>query len=76
MLHGVPMPNGQLLTSPQVAQRLGCSVRTVHRLVDSEELKPAQKLPGPNGAFLFDQDDVETLKKARDGASPAYATSP
>ena len=54
------MPNG-LLTSPQVAHLLGCSTRTVHRLVTSEELIPAQKLPGPNGAYLFRRSDVEAL---------------
>jgi hypothetical protein len=69
------MPNGQLLTSPQVALRLSCSVRTVHRLVDSGDLTPAQKLPGPNGAFLFSEDDVEAMKRSREG-SPAFATSP
>jgi len=60
----MPMPNG-LLTSPEVAQRLGCSVRTVHRLVISEDLIPAQKLPGPNGAFLFDPTVVEMFRRQR-----------
>lgn len=53
------MPTGVLLTSPQVATRLGCSVRTVHRMVKDNLLQPAQKLPGPNGAFLFDEDVVQ-----------------
>ena len=65
MLHGVPMPNGSLLTSPEVAARLGCSVRTVHRLVTSDQLIPAQKLPGPNGAFLFDPNVVEMFRRQR-----------
>ena len=52
------MPNG-LLTSPEVALRIGRSNRTVHRLVASNQLIPAQKLPGPNGAFLFDPAVVE-----------------
>lgn len=54
------MPNG-LLTSPQVAARLGRSNRTVHRLVESGDLVPEQKLPGPNGAFLFDPEVVESF---------------
>ncbi len=59
------MPNGTLLTSPEVAQQLRCSVRTVHRLVTSNQLTPAQKLPGPNGAFLFDAAVVETYRRQR-----------
>lgn len=63
------MPNGALLTSPEVAQRLGCSVRTVHRLVTSNDLIPAQKLPGPNGAFLFDRAAVEDFRRQRQDAA-------
>lgn len=62
------MPNG-LLTSPQVAHLLGCSTRTVHRLVDGNELIPAQKLPGPNGAFLFDPTAVEMYRRRRQKAA-------
>ncbi len=54
-----------LLTSPQAAHRLGVSLRTVHRLVADGKLAPAQQLPGPNGAFLFDETVVETLREAR-----------
>jgi excisionase family DNA binding protein len=59
------MPNGTLLTSPEVARLLGCSNRTVHRLVESDQLIPAQKLPGPNGAFLFDPSVVEMYRRQR-----------
>jgi len=62
------MPNEALLTSPEVASRLGCSVRTVHRLVKDSRLHPAHKLPGPNGAFLFDADAVERIAAARAAA--------
>lgn len=62
------MPNG-LLTSPEVAHRLGCSTRTVHRLVTSNHLIPAQKLPGPNGAFLFDAAVVEMYARQRSAAA-------
>lgn len=48
-----------LLTSPQAAHRIGVSHRTVHRLAATGKLAPAQKLPGPNGAFLFSARDVE-----------------
>lgn len=61
-----PMPNrGNLLTSQDVRDRLGCSVRTVHRLVLAGALSPALKLPGPNGAFLFDPDDVDRIASER-----------
>jgi excisionase family DNA binding protein len=58
-----------LITSPQVAQHLGVSLRTVHRLVADGKLTPAQQLPGPNGAFLFDQAAVEVLRAARQAAA-------
>lgn len=54
-----PMSATQLLTSPQVASKLGCSPRTVHRLVESGELVFAQQLAGPNGAYLFDPGEVD-----------------
>lgn len=63
------MPNGALLTSPEVAHQLGCSLRTVHRLAAANELRPAQKLPGPNGAFLFDPDSVREFLSNRQTAA-------
>lgn len=62
--HGVGMAHevtSDLLTTPQVAALLGKSVRTVHRLIADERLTPAQKLPGPNGAYLFDRAAVAAL---------------
>lgn len=64
MMHGAHMPNG-LLTSPEVAAQLGCSVRTVHRLVTAQQLIPAHKLPGPNGAFLFDPAVVQMFQRQK-----------
>jgi excisionase family DNA binding protein len=55
------MTNAELLTSPEAGALLGKSARTVQRLVDRGELKPAQKLPGPNGAYLFRREDIEAL---------------
>lgn len=57
------MPKDELLTSPQVAHILGKSARTVQRMADSGELPITQKLPGPNGAYLFSRRDVEALAK-------------
>ena len=51
------------LTSAQVAERLGVSVKTVHRMVLAEDLRPAAKLPGRTGAYLFDPADIETLAR-------------
>lgn len=53
------------MTSPEVAVLLGCSIRTVHRLVASSQLIPAQKLPGPNGAFLFSPAAVEMCRRQK-----------
>lgn len=58
-----------LVTSPQAAHILGVSNRTVHRLADAGELKPALQLPGPNGAFLFLRSAVEALRDARAAAA-------
>jgi hypothetical protein len=54
------MPN-DLLTSTQAGALLGKSARTVIRLAEANRLPIAQKLPGPNGAYLFRRADVEAL---------------
>lgn len=62
------MPDA-LLTTPQVAKQLGVSNRTVHRLVTAGRLRIAQRLDGPNGAFLYDPADVRAfIARARDAA--------
>ena len=43
-----------LLSTHQVARRLGKSTRTVHRLVQSHQLVPVAQGPGERGAYLFD----------------------
>ena len=40
---------------------LGCSPRTVQRMIEDDKLTPERKLPGPNGAYLFRRSDVEQL---------------
>lgn len=58
------MPNGDdLLTSPQASLILKVSTRTVQRMADAGEIPVAQKLPGPNGAYLYRRSDVEALAK-------------
>lgn len=61
----LPMPNTTLLTSPEVAALLKVSLRTVHRAAKASKLSPAQKLKGPNGAFLFTEDAVEQYRASR-----------
>jgi predicted DNA-binding transcriptional regulator AlpA len=50
-----------LLTSPQAGLLLGKSARTVQRMAEAGALPVAQKLPGPNGAFLFRRSEIEAL---------------
>ena len=62
MCKGIPMAEFEPLLSAHDAGRiLGKSARTVHRLVDNGRLTVAQKLPGPNGPYLFRKADVEAL---------------
>ena len=51
----------QLLTSKDVAARLGITVRQVSRLVERGKLTFAAQAPGPRGAFLFDPADIDAL---------------
>ena len=60
------MTHLDLLTSPEAAVLLSRSTRTVHRLVDSNTLKPYRRFSiGPHGAYLFHRADVLALIEAR-----------
>lgn len=61
--HGVRMSHDAeaLLTAPQVGRLIGKSGRTVVRMAEAGHLPIAQKLPGPNGAYLFRPSDVDKL---------------
>jgi len=68
------MPNDELLTSTQAGTLLVKSARTVQRMADAGSLPVAQKLPGPNGAYLFRRKDIERLaadEGADEGADEA-----
>lgn len=65
------MPNDVLLTTEQVARRLDRSGKTIRRWAESGRLVVAQKLPGPNGALLFRQSDVDALSTELLAAEPA-----
>lgn len=58
-------PADDLLTSPDVGRLLGVSARTVIRRVEAGLLVAAQKLPGPQGAYLFRRADVESYLASR-----------
>ena len=59
MSYGRHMPADALLTSPQAGALLGKSARTVQRMAENGDLPVAQKLDGPNGAYLFRRADIE-----------------
>lgn len=65
------MPIPQVLTSPEVGAMLNRSSRTVHRLVHDGRLKPLKQMSGPNGAFLFDPDEVKRFMTAESSAKVA-----
>lgn len=50
-----------LLTSAQVAEILGKSVRTVNRMAKSGALPVAMKVGPQTGAYLFARADIERL---------------
>lgn len=58
-------PAVDLVTSPEAGRIINRSPRTVHRLVEAGQLKPAARLSGPNGAMLFHRADVEALAVER-----------
>lgn len=62
-----------LVTTVEAAKISGKSWRTVIRLVERGQLKPAQKLPGLRGAFLFNREDIVAL--ADSDASHGEATA-
>lgn len=69
LLHGEHMPKTAFLTSPEVAALAKVSPRTVQRAAKAGDLPPAQKLGGPNGAFLFSQDAVDAYLASRSTAA-------
>ena len=54
-----PMQSNYLSTS-ELAEARGVTVKTVLRWVAAGKLTPAMKLPGKTGAYLFDAAEAET----------------
>lgn len=55
----------KLLTTMQVAKRLGKSRRTVHRMASTGHLPVAHKLPHERGAYLFDAAAIDRMAAKR-----------
>lgn len=62
-----------LIGSSDACALLGVSRPTLTRGVLSGDFKAAAKLPGPNGAYLFDRKYIERLAAKRE-ASKAVAS--
>lgn len=54
-----------LLTTAEVAERLGVSVATVNRRAAAGRLVPAVEFPGERGPRLYAVEDVEALASER-----------
>jgi excisionase family DNA binding protein len=59
----------RLLTTKQVADRLGVDPRTVHRMADDGRLPCVAKLEGSTGAYVFDPDVIDGVARQRQEAT-------
>lgn len=59
------MTNDALMTSTEAGAVLGKSGRTVQRMAENGELAYVRKLPGKNGAYLFDSAVIESAAAGR-----------
>jgi excisionase family DNA binding protein len=64
-----------LLTTKEVAERIGVNFRTVARYAESGKLKPKQKLSGLRGAYLFERATVERFISESMTDKPRYVGS-
>ena len=55
---------GDMLTTKEVADRLGVSVAKVHRLIAAKVIAPEFKLDGQTGRYYFKAADIEELAAA------------
>ncbi len=68
MLMLVHVLNG-LLTTAEVAERLGISVATVNRHARAGQLRPDAQMPGSKGARLFHPSEVDRFRSDMEAAS-------
>lgn len=62
------MPESNLLGVSEAADRLKVDARTVQRWAADGTLTPVVKLPGANGAYIFDLAVVEAFAATRSAA--------
>lgn len=55
---------GDLLSTVETAEALGVERSTISRWVTSGRIKPAHRMPGATGAFLFDRREVQRVKRS------------
>jgi excisionase family DNA binding protein len=53
----------RLLSTGQVAVRLGLHIRKIQRMAENGELPYVEKLPGPNGRYVFDAALIDVLAR-------------
>ena len=59
----------RLLSTGQVAKRLGIHIRKVQRMAEAGDLPYVDKLPGHNGRYVFDAAVIEVIAKQRERES-------
>ena len=70
------MLTGDTMSAEQAAQRLGCSGRTIRRMVTRGELEPLLKMPGETGAYVFEAAEIERAAARRDGEMASGVPGP
>ena len=75
MCKALCMSEPELLTSFEVANRLGVSRMTVLRWVDSGYLQAVTRLPGKTGAWLFSAEEIEHLSGHEKSPADAHTDS-
>jgi len=53
-----------VLTTREVAEVLGIHRATLVAWVEAGHAHPSRKMPGPNGSYVFDADEVDRLRTA------------
>lgn len=71
----MPKDPTDLLATVQVCERVGIDRSTLSRYVQLGRIEPALRLPGRNGAMLFDPSDVDALNDWYHGARLAERAS-
>ena len=59
------MSNPRLIATREASALLGVTTRTVARWVEEGVLTPAAQAPGPRGAYLFDEEQIDRLAAER-----------